>query len=204
MEPHRSPGLLGESEKRVAGNLEKTVCLIQSWSSQACRLLTEDPPSPPSTPVLCSHLQGGDSSPHILTQSPRGHYCTVTEDFPPFSRGSSQPRDWTQVSHTAGGFFTNWATGHFNTQKVKRMWTEGLNICMFLRTCFVFIYYLPLTVLFIIHSPWGGGDSGEEQTEKPRRCKNLTQEPFEFPDQTGCFLHYAFLGHWFLWQRRVI
>ena len=28
----------------------------------------------------------------------------------PFSRGSSQPRDWTQVSHTAGRFFTSWAT----------------------------------------------------------------------------------------------
>ena len=27
-----------------------------------------------------------------------------------FSRGSSQPRDWTQVSHIAGGFFTSWAT----------------------------------------------------------------------------------------------
>ena len=29
----------------------------------------------------------------------------------PFSRGSSQPRDQTQISHTAGGFFTSWATG---------------------------------------------------------------------------------------------
>ena len=28
----------------------------------------------------------------------------------PFSRASSQPRDWTQVSHIVGGFFTNWAT----------------------------------------------------------------------------------------------
>ena len=28
----------------------------------------------------------------------------------PFSRASSQPRDWTQVSHIAGGFFTSWAT----------------------------------------------------------------------------------------------
>ena len=27
----------------------------------------------------------------------------------PFSRGSSQPMDWTQVSCIAGGFFTNWA-----------------------------------------------------------------------------------------------
>ena len=28
----------------------------------------------------------------------------------PSSRGSSQPRDQTQISHTAGGFFTIWAT----------------------------------------------------------------------------------------------
>ena len=28
----------------------------------------------------------------------------------PFSRGSSQPRDRTQVSHIAGGLFTSWAT----------------------------------------------------------------------------------------------
>ena len=28
----------------------------------------------------------------------------------PFSRESSQPRDWTQVSHTVDGFFTSWAT----------------------------------------------------------------------------------------------
>ena len=28
----------------------------------------------------------------------------------PFSRGPSQARDWTQVSRTADGFFTSWAT----------------------------------------------------------------------------------------------
>ena len=28
----------------------------------------------------------------------------------PFSRGSFQPRDWTQISHIAGRFFTSWAT----------------------------------------------------------------------------------------------
>ena len=28
----------------------------------------------------------------------------------PFSRGSSQPKDRTHVSHIAGGFFTSWAT----------------------------------------------------------------------------------------------
>ena len=34
----------------------------------------------------------------------------------PFSRGSSQPRDQTQVSHIAGGYFTNWATREAQTQ----------------------------------------------------------------------------------------
>ena len=28
----------------------------------------------------------------------------------PFCRGSSQPRNWTQISRIAGGFFTSWAT----------------------------------------------------------------------------------------------
>ena len=28
-----------------------------------------------------------------------------------FSRGSSQPRDWTQVSRIAGGFFIYWLSG---------------------------------------------------------------------------------------------
>ena len=28
----------------------------------------------------------------------------------PFSKGSPQPKDQTQVSHIVGGFFTNWAT----------------------------------------------------------------------------------------------
>ena len=39
----------------------------------------------------------------------------------PFSRGSSQPRDWTQVSCTAGRFFTNWATSeaHIHTFRQK-------------------------------------------------------------------------------------
>ena len=35
----------------------------------------------------------------------------------PFSRGSSQPRDQTQVSHIAGGFFTSWATREAQCQQ---------------------------------------------------------------------------------------
>ena len=36
----------------------------------------------------------------------------------PLSRGSSQPRDWTQVSCTAGRFFTNWEA-HIHTFRQK-------------------------------------------------------------------------------------
>ena len=36
-----------------------------------------------------------------------------------FSRGSSQLRDWTQVSCIAGGFFTSWAT-----RKAQEYWNE--------------------------------------------------------------------------------
>ena len=39
----------------------------------------------------------------------------------PFSRGSSQPRDWTQVSCIAGGFFTSWGT------KEALVYTESVN-----------------------------------------------------------------------------
>ena len=35
----------------------------------------------------------------------------------PFSRGSSQPRDQTQLSHIAGGFFTSWATRYIQIQQ---------------------------------------------------------------------------------------
>ena len=55
-----------------------------------------------------------------------------------FSRGSSQPRDWTQVSSIAGGFFTNWATreaqnGNNSTYILGLMWEpkEIIHVKMF-------------------------------------------------------------------------
>ena len=38
----------------------------------------------------------------------------------PFSRGSSQPRDQTQVSCTTGGFFTSWATKEAPKERKKK------------------------------------------------------------------------------------
>ena len=46
----------------------------------------------------------------------------------PFSRGSSQPRDRTHVSRTAGGFFTSWVTreAHFKWLAAKNNhWFDG-------------------------------------------------------------------------------
>ena len=37
----------------------------------------------------------------------------------PFSRGSSPPRNWTGVSCTAGGFFTNWAMREAQQKNLK-------------------------------------------------------------------------------------
>ena len=43
----------------------------------------------------------------------------------PFSRGSSQPRDQTQVSHIAGVFFTSWATGlECKSRKSRNTWSN--------------------------------------------------------------------------------
>ena len=49
-----------------------------------------------------------------------------------FSRGASQPRNWTQVSHIAGGFFTDWAMGqgfYSSGEKEKAWWvSRSLNM----------------------------------------------------------------------------
>ena len=52
----------------------------------------------------------------------------------PSSRGSSQPRDRTQISHIAGGFFTDWATmeAQFLTQS-----PESLGVSWVIRASFV-------------------------------------------------------------------
>ena len=39
----------------------------------------------------------------------------------PFSRGSSQPRDRTQVSCISGGFFTSWATREAQVQWLMKI-----------------------------------------------------------------------------------
>ena len=56
-----------------------------------------------SCPTLCDHMDGSlpDSSVHGIFQARVLEWVAI-----PFSRGSSRPRDQTQVSGTAGRRFT--------------------------------------------------------------------------------------------------
>ena len=60
-----------------------------------------------SCPTLCNPMDYSPpgSSAHGILQASIQKWVVI-----PFSRGSSQPRDWTRVSHIVGIFFTIWAT----------------------------------------------------------------------------------------------
>ena len=61
--------------------------------------------------VKATQVVSGSLQPHGL-YSPWNSPGQILEWVAfPFSRKSSQPRDWTPVSCTAGRFFTSWATG---------------------------------------------------------------------------------------------
>ena len=64
----------------------------------------------------------------------------------PFSRGSSQPRDWTQASHVAGRFFTSWATREapmISSWPLQKKFFFGL---------FFLLSSIYLLICFLIHS----------------------------------------------------
>ena len=77
----------------------------------------------------------------------------------PFSGGSSQPRDWTQVSCIAGGFFTNWAT------RGRRLDFFPL---FYKKYCYEHLWvYISLCVSYFIYIKWyimgfPCGSAGEE------------------------------------------
>ena len=73
-------------------------------------------------PTLCNPMDCGlpGISVHGILQARILEWVTI-----PFSRGSSWPRDWTQVSHIAGRFFTIWATSAYIHTKVLFHWSQG-------------------------------------------------------------------------------
>ena len=60
----------------------------------------------------------------------------------PFSRGFSQPRDWTQVSHNVGGFFTSWAT------EKPYICIYSVCVCMHTRVHWIIITTISLVEIF--------------------------------------------------------
>ena len=72
------------------------------------------PICPPATPTGCSSI--------ALALSVQKAFCQNTGGVVvPFSGGSSQHRDWIQVSLIAGGFFTSW-----DTREAQEYWSGWL------------------------------------------------------------------------------
>ena len=71
----------------------------------------------------------------------------------PFSRGSSGPRDLTQVSRIAGRFFTAWATGIFNLDRIIYIY---ICMCVCIYICMYVCMYVRMyaTSSFFSHSPF--------------------------------------------------
>ena len=66
----------------------------------------------------CSFMSDSLGPPGLYSPWNSPGQNTVVGTFP-FSRGSIQPWDQTQVSHIAGGFFTSWAT-----REAQEYWSE--------------------------------------------------------------------------------
>ena len=64
-----------------------------------------------SYPTLCEPM---DNTVHGILQARILEWVAF-----PFSKGFSQTKDWTKVSHIAGGFFTSWAT-----REAQEYWRE--------------------------------------------------------------------------------
>ena len=74
----------------------------------------------------------------------------------PFSWGSSQPRDWTQVSHIAGGFFTSWAT----REAQWKIWLQTQAWASYFLQKRADQYFLPFMQAFSQAIPHKGGSFG--------------------------------------------
>ena len=75
---------------------------LHDWSNLAAAAWLSEVKVTQSCPALCDPL---DYTVHEILQDRILEWVAF-----PFSKGSSQPRDQTQVSRIVGGFSTSWAT----------------------------------------------------------------------------------------------
>ena len=80
-------------------------------------------------PTLCDLMDCStpDSSVHGILQASILEWVAI-----PFSKGSSWPRDWTQVSCTAGRFFMVWATREALGDKITLYETHCPDVAQFI------------------------------------------------------------------------
>ena len=111
----------------------------------------------------------------------------------PFSRGSSQTRDQTQISHIAGSFFTIWATSKAQNGVGSLSLLQGIvpiqELNWGLLYCRLILYQLSsqgspdlslgeVKVFTVLHyTLWWG--SGKEATCQCRRCRRCRFDPWE-------------------------
>ena len=82
---------------------KKILSFVTTWMDLETIVLTDIKVKvAQSCPTLCNPM---DYTVHRILQARILEWVAI-----PFSRGSSQSRDQTQVSHIAGSFFTSWAT----------------------------------------------------------------------------------------------
>ena len=91
----------------------------------------------------------------------------------PFSRRSSQPRDWTQVSCIAGGFFTSWAT------------REAMCICMYVYKC-----------VYIERERESARESKRERERDDSLCCTPETNTFGYVRSLLCLGFYSFFAFW--------
>ena len=114
----------------------------------------------------------------------------------PFSRGSSQPRDWTQVSCTAGRFFTIWATRE--AWKYYPSYSKRLSR----RIYFTLLSHLVVGCAEVLLTVCGWGRNGEgmsgcglglpwRDTKEQKRYKGRAEWACLF----SSFLHIYQIGH---------
>ena len=107
-----------------------------SWTFRTCALFVYVCASHSVCPTLCNPFDcilPGSSVPGILQ-------AWILEWFAiPFSRGSSQPRDWTHVSYTAGRSYTIWVTREAYSACILYFWKSYRTslVVQWLRICHV-------------------------------------------------------------------
>ena len=113
----------------------------------------------------------------------------------PFSRGSSQPRDRTQVSHTTGGFLTSWDTREahslpYQEANKKQASKKQAHFLIFLSTS----YFIPLSLRSLVHLNQTLQHGGEQKCTWhvcKMTHKMLPSHYFDLSDL------WSFVGSWF-------